>query len=173
MERQKAMKISGLVLLSMLATTMAALAVIKYSGTISNTATIKGYEVSLWRIDSNAKVTAITWGDIETGTAKTTEQVFGFTEKLEIKNTGDFPISFLEWKVNGTLPSGITVTAQYKNSGWTTWAENTPDDTIARGGMAVGEYSLVIQFDLAVANGASRGPIIFDILLLAPTTISG
>jgi hypothetical protein len=146
-------------------------AVLKYTATVSNTAMIKGYQITLWRTDTNVAVTSITWGDLETGTSKDTETILGFTQQLKIKNTGDYDC-YAGWKLDPTtpLPQGVTLTAEgYKNGGWQTWTQNDmsmfPLITIN------GLTAYPVRWTLTVASDASRGSLTFNILLLATNSV--
>lgn len=169
---QKIRKIALLSLLSILIVGIA-FGVLKYQEKISNTVTITGYELQLWRVDTNTRVTSIAWGGINQGANKTSDAALGFTQKLTIKNVGDYDL-YAAWKLNSTLPNGATVTAQYassEGSSWSTWTENYFDQV---GSLSPGEVnSRRIQFILNIPDGTPRGPVNFDILLLAGTTSSG
>jgi hypothetical protein len=178
---QKRLKMGAIAVLTVLLMTTLAYAVIKYTKTVQNTGTIKGYEISLWRLDTNAAVTSIPWGDLETNSSKNTETVFNFTEKLVVKNTGDFAI-WVGWKVDPTtpLPSGVTLTAKHKNinGAWVEWNENTGfvgyvNDGDPNGTIVVGGTSYPVQWILTLSANASRGALTFNIELLAANTTSG
>lgn len=148
-------------------------AVWKYTATVTNTVNVTGYQVSLWRTDTNAAVTSISWGNINMGASNNTEQVFGVTEKLAIKNTGDI-IEYVAWNVSGIMPLGFSVTAEFKpDSTWHSWAQNDFGSTI--GTINPGEIrgGYVFRFTLTVTDNATRGPATFTINLLAATTASG
>jgi hypothetical protein len=169
---QKLKKIALLSLLSILIVGIA-FGVLKYQEKITNTVTVTGYELQLWRVDTNARVTSIAWGGIDQGLNKTSDTAFGFTQKLTIKNVGDYEF-WAAWKLNSTLPNGATVTAQFassEGSPWSTWTENTYDSLSS---MSPGEVnSRRIQFILNIPDGTPRGPVDFDILVLAGSTSSG
>lgn len=169
---QKIKKIALLCLLSILIVGIA-FGVLKYTEKISNTVTVTGYELQLWRKDTNARVTTIPWGSIDQGANKTSDAALGFTQKLTIKNVGDYDL-YAAWKLNSTLPNGATVTAKFaasEGSSWNTWTEN---DYSSLSLFSPGEVgSRRIQFILNIPDGTPRGPVNFDILLLAGTTESG
>lgn len=152
-----------------------AYAVIKYTTTISNTATIKGYEVTLWRTDTNEAVINIAWGDLDQGTSKTTEVVFGFEYCLKVKNTGDYD-SYIAWKLDEStpLPEGVTLTAQWTNQGDGTWSNEIPqNDFSAFGLVSVGGLSKPIRWTLTIGADVPRQSIDFTILLLSADTSTG
>jgi len=167
---QRKLKLATAVLVCLLMVSVA-YAVLKYSTTVPNTATVTGYEVKLWNAQTSSFVTLIPWGSIETGTSNTTEQIFSITERMYIKNTGDYA-AFVAWHLNGTtLPAGITVTMQYKTS---TWLDLAQDDYGKLGSIASGGLSTAwVRWTLTIASTAPRGPINFDIILLGATTASG
>ena len=170
---RKIVKLLAIAFLCVLAATFGAYAVIKYTEKIGNTAMITGYEVKLWRVDTSALVMNISWGQLETGMNKTSDQVFNFAQKLSMKNTGDFDV-YAAWKLNTTLPNGITLTGQYalsEGASWLLWPEN---DFSLLSYLSPGEVQgRRIQWTLNIPGDAPRGAINFDILLLAATTISG
>ena len=169
---QKMKKLALVALLSILVVGIA-FGVLKYTEKITNTVTITGFELQLWRVDTNARVITITWGSIDQGSNKTSDAAFGFTQKLTIKNVGDYEF-YAGWKLNSSMINGATVTAQYalsEGSAWSTWTEN---DFSSLSLMSPGEVnSRRIQFILNIPDGTPRGPITFDVLLLAGTTGSG
>ena len=171
---KRSSKVIAIALIMALMTTIA-YAVIKYQEKITNTATIMGYEVKLWRTDTNAIVTSITWGSIDQGANKTSDEAFGFTKKLTFKNVGDKKL-WVAWKLNSTLPAGVTITAYMalgEGSSWltSTWDQNVFSFVDPMDANVVGNNR--IMWNLTIANGAPRGPITFDILLLAADTASG
>jgi hypothetical protein len=156
-------------------------AVLKYTATVSNTAIIKSYQITLWRTDTNVAVTSIEWGDLETGSSKDTETAFNFIQKLKIKNVGDYPI-WAGWKLDPTtpLPQGVTLTAKHidVNGVWVEWTENTGfvgyvNGADPNGAVAVGGTSYSVQWILTIGADVSRGSLSFNILLLAANTSSG
>lgn len=168
---QKIKKVSLLVLLSILVVGIA-FGVLKYTEKITNNVTITGYELQLWRMDSNTRVITITWGTMDQGSNKTTDTALGFTQKLAIKNTGDYAL-YAAWKLNSTLSNGATLTGQIAISGegtaYTNWAQNDYYGSISPG--SVSNYR--IQWTLVIPDGTPRGPLTFDILLLAGETNQG
>jgi hypothetical protein len=169
---QKIKKISLLCLLSILVVGIA-FGILKYTEKISNTVTITGFELQLWRVDTNARVTSIDWSGIDQGANKTSDAALGFVKKLSIKNVGDYEFT-TAWKLNSSLPNGSTLTAEYAQSEgdpWLTWTENTYDLIgFTQPGTVNGKR---IQFILTIPDGTPRGLVDFDILLLAGTTYSG
>jgi len=147
-------------------------AVLKYTGTVSNTVNVKGYEVQLWRTDTGVTVTSFAWGDIVTGSTQDTETLLSVSKKLCFKNTGDLT-EYIAWKANGTLPSGLTLTADvWTGSAWTAWAQNVYSPDI--GSIGAGQIgSVPVRFTLSIADGSARGATSFVIDLLAATTQSG
>jgi hypothetical protein len=149
-----------------------AFGILKYTEKITNTVTITGYELQLWRDDTNAQVTTITWGSLDQGLNKTSDEAFGFTKKLAVKNTGDYAL-YAAWKLNSTLPNGATVTGQIATSGegsaWENWTQNNYYGAISPSALS----TFRIQWTLIIPDGTPRGPITFDILLLAGTTNNG
>lgn len=166
-------KLSLVVLLTILAASLVAYAVIKFTTTIPNTANIKGYEIILWRRDTNVPVTSIGWGDFETGTSKDTETIFSFQKKLTIKSLSDY-LCWAAWKVDPLtpLPNGVTLVAQYEDgAGWITLPQN---DFGLLSSMGPGEVnSKSLHWILTVPNDAPRGALAFNIQLLAANTVSG
>ncbi len=173
MQKLSRKKLGLLVLLSILICGVA-YGVLKYQEKITNTANIIGYDVKLFRTDTSAIVTAIPYGDIEQGLNKSSDQAFAFTKKLVMKNAGDFDC-YLGWKLNTTLPNGVTLTCQYfwENSEWKPLPQNTFSDTNSWGLVAKNTLSQPVMWTLNVPNDAPRGLISFDILLLTATTSSG
>jgi hypothetical protein len=171
---RKIVKLLAIAFLCILAATFGAYAVIKWQEKITNTAMIMGYELALWRTDSNVEVTTIPWGNLETGTNKTTEQAFSFTEKLKIKNVGDYAC-YIGWKLNSTLPNGITLTAEFFIIGdkWYNLPQNAFNASNFNTLKNPNDFTYPVQWILTIPNDAPRGAINFDILLLAATTISG
>jgi len=174
--QQKTIIIAAIALLSLLAASLAAYAVLKYTGTVTNTATILGYQLSLWRTDSNVPITAIPWGSLETGTTKDTEQVFSLTQQLKIKNVGDYAC-WIAWKIDPVtpLPNGITLSAHYYISGdaWYALPQNMFSDS-NWGQVLVNAYTAFpVRWTLTVPIDAPRGPLAFSIQLLAANTATG
>ena len=172
---QKRLKIVALMLLITLLTTMAAYAVIKYTEIIPTTGIIKGYEIQLWQTDTNTRVTAIPWGDLETGTSKTTDEAFGFEKKLKIKNTGDYPC-WIAWQLDPEtpLPEGCTLIAQYYYVGGAQWRplpENMFSDSFTWKQWTT--YTDSVMWTLTIDADVPRGEITFNILLLAADTELG
>ena len=167
-------KYAAIVLLSLLAVTVA-YAVLKYTERVPNTATIVGYEIKLWRTDNSGSiVTSIAWGEIERDANKTTEEVFSFTQKLVMKNTGD-RAAYVGWKLNAStpLPSGVSLIAEgYVGGGWYAFPENSFDQSMSTQ-LAIGALSPPLRWTLIASNGAARTSFTFDILLLGATTSQG
>jgi hypothetical protein len=168
---QKFKKLAFVALLSILVVGIA-FGVLKYTEKITNNVTITGYELQLWRVDTNARVITISWGSLDQGLNKTSDEAFGFTQKLAIKNTGDYAL-YGAWKLNSTLPNGATLTAQIATSGEGTsyipWAQNDYYGAISPGGLS----AFRIQWTLIIPDGTPRGPMTFDVLLLAGETNNG
>ena len=166
-------KLSLVVLLTILAASFMAYAVIKFTTTIPNTANIKGYEVILWRKDTNVAVTSIGWGDLETGSSIDTETIFSFSKKLTIKSLSDF-LCWAAWKIDPStpLPNGITLVAEYEaGAAWITLPQN---EFGLLGSMSPGEVNNKgLHWILTVPNDAPRGALAFNIQLLAANTVSG
>jgi len=172
----------ALISLTILVTSIAGYAAVMWtSPNITNSGNVLGYEIQLYRLDTAAQVTNIPWGNVIQGSTTMTEAIFSFTQKLVMKNTGDYR-EWLAWHVNGTLPSGITVTAAYMyNSAWT----NLPPDYYTSmnvwnidpvdyaSGIAPGHISPPIEFTLTVDANAPRGAFSFNIVLLGASTASG
>ena len=167
-------RIAAVILLSILGASFAAYSLVKYTSQVTNTATVKGYEMVLWRTDGTPQaVTAIAWGDLETGTNKTTEQVLGFTQQLFLKNRGDF-ILYPAWNLSALtpLPNNITLTCEYFASG--TWKSLPQNDYNQFAWIPVNGLTAPIRFVLTVPLDAPRGIIPpFIINLLAADTGSG
>jgi hypothetical protein len=163
---QRNVKIGVIVLLSLLAGGVA-YSVIKYTGTIQTTVNIKGYEIALWRTDTGAAVMTIDWGDLDAGTSETTEEVFAFTEKLTLKNVGDYAC-YMTWKIDPSYEwARELLTCEFKDGTWQSFPENTfpmssPID--------VGGLWLPIRWTFTVPENYARGPTGFNILLVASTT---
>jgi hypothetical protein len=150
-------------------------AVTKYTLNIPNTATIAGYEMKLWRVDTNAIVTSIAWGSVESPSVKTSDMVFSFTEQLAIKNTGDYAY-YVAWDLNATtpLPAGVTLqcacvdSVTHVSNSWNklSYSEfgSIPPNTVS---------VKRLNFVLTIASDVPRQPITFGIILLAADTSSG
>jgi hypothetical protein len=163
-------KLASIAVVGILLLVAVSYGILKYQESISNTVTITGYEIQMWRKDTNARVTTISWGSLDQGSNKTSDVALGFTQKLTMKNVGDYAIR-AAWKLNSTLPNGATLTAQYalsEGSPWDNWPES---DYGQLGSMSPGEVnSRRIQFTLIIPDGTPRGPLTFEILLLASNT---
>lgn len=163
-------KLSLIVLLTILAASFVAYAVIKFTTTIPNTANIKGYEIILWRRDTNIAVNSIAWGNLETGTSKDTETIFSFSKKLTVKSLSDY-VCWAAWKVDPTtpLPNGVTLVAEYDiGGGWFALPQN---DFSLIANISPGEVSdRNLHWILTVPNDAPRGSLAFNIQLLAANT---
>jgi len=169
MMKTKTAKLSALILLSVLAVSFAAYAVLKYSTVVTNTAFIKGFEAALWRIDTGTAVTSIAWGGIDLGTTVDTETLFGITKQLAIKNTGDYQI-YAGWNLTGTLPSGVTLVCARWISG-TTW-NNLPQNTFPNEmHVTANGVSTPIRFTLYAPANAPKSTLNFNITLLASDEI--
>lgn len=159
---QKIRKIALVALLSILIVGIA-YSVVKYTQQVSNTANIMGYEIQLWNKGTSSSITAIPWGDLEKGTSKTTETIFG-TGNMTLKNSGDYNCIFT-WNIDPStpLPSGTTVKLEQDNGGWDEIFEGVA------GNIAVpkGVYIYNMRFTLTIAADALRGPLTFKIELKA------
>jgi len=165
-------RIAAVILLGILGASFAAYSLVKYTSQITNTATIKGYEIILWRTDGTPQaVTAIAWGNLEKGTNTTTEQVLSLTQQLFFKNTGDFVI-YPAWNLSTPLPNNITLTCEnYVGGAWKSLPQN---DYNQFAWIPVNGLTTPIRFTLRVPLDAPRGPIPpFVINLLAADTGSG
>lgn len=166
-------KIRKIVLVALLAVLMSSIAysIIKYTTTITNTASIIGYEIKLWRSDTGIAVESISWGNLDKNSAKDTEQVFNFSQQLKLKNTGDY-ITCVSWKLDPAtpLPANVTLTAAFENGGWNIW---NPLVTDALGPIPIGSfYDYPVNFILTIGD-AARGPVNFGIILSAQSTGAG
>lgn len=150
---------------------------VKYSVTIPNDVSIKGYEIKLWRLDSDTEVTAISWGDMDIGSSKDSDVALGLptaTHKLAIKNTGDY-VAYVGWQIdpNTPLPTGLTLTGQHANMETEpyqqTWNENTFTFQVSAG--QVSQWR--IRWTLNVGAETVAGDFTFNILLLVADSSTG
>lgn len=152
-------------------------AAIKYTVTIPNDVTIRGYKIQLWRLDSGAEVTSISWGDLDLGTSKDSDTVLGLptaTHKLAIKNIGDYA-AYVGWQIDPLtpLPDGVTMTGQHANmetEGYQqTWNENVFTFSVPAGQVSPWR----IRWTLTISQDAEMGSYNFNILLLAADSSTG
>ena len=157
---------------------------IMYSRTITNTATIKAaWGISLWRMDGAyvnpvELITSIAWGELDPGTTKNTNSLFGTC--LKLKNDGNAEVH-VAWQLDPTtpLPSGVSLTAWYSNSGGTYWALAENDFAIItiQPGQCSGDAgypnSGKIEFRLTIDQFAPPTAFGFNILLNAADSASG
>lgn len=162
MKRLKIVSIAAI--LAILLAVSAYAAIVYYSANITNTGNITAYEAQLFRLDTGTQVTNIPWGNLAKGVSNNTDTIFGFTQQLVIKNTGDYD-QYVGWQLNGTLPAGVTLTCQY-------WAPmnwfNLPEDTYTL--VSPGAHSYPIRFVLTTASDAPRGAFNFNINIVASDT---
>lgn len=183
---QKRLRISAIVLLSILAASFAAYAILKSQTPITNNALITGYGLELWNTHAPAtqKVT-IEWNTLEQGSSKDTDTLYSITKELRVKNIGDYNCSVC-WFIDPLtpLPTGVTLTAEYSKHdaglepylAWpasTTFIGFTTESTYVTGLIPVGGYSEAIRFTLTISDTATRGAITFNIILQAATTLEG
>lgn len=165
--------VSVAAILAVLLAVSAYAAIMYISPNIPMTGNITAYEAQLFRLDTNTQVTAIPWGNLVKGANVNTETLFGFTQQLVIKNTGDYP-QWVAWQLNGTLPQGVTLTCQFFGGIW----RDLQQDKYSGGNgwgvsIAPGGFSAPIQFVLTVASDAPRGTFSFSINILAASTDTG
>jgi len=163
----------AVMLLSILVASIAAYAAIKYTATIPNTATIKGYKLALWNTLIDAPVPSIAWGSLDIGTTKDTEIIFTSVRNIRIKDTGDYPV-FVAWKLNDTLPSGVTLTCDYwQGDSDGVWRPIPQNEFSLLPQISAGYCTEPLRWTLTISADASPGSLAFDILLLAANTMSG
>lgn len=165
--------IGAIVLLSILATSLTAYGVVRYTAYIQNPVaiTVKSFELQLWRVDTNAQVTSIPWGNIDTGTQKDSDQAFNFSAQLVIKNVGGY-WAYAAWQLNGTLPANVTLIGQYCNAGvYEAW--NQSDFSVISKIAPNGGISGPVKWFLTIPSGASAGTFNFTINLLGADSSSG
>ena len=150
---------------------------IQYMTPIQNDVTIKGYEIKLWRLDTDVEVTSISWGTLNIGQEKNTDTVLGLptaTHKLAIKNTGNY-VAYVGWQIDPEtpLPTGVTMTGQHANieteAYQQTWNENVFTFSVLAGSVSTWR----IRWTLSVSEGVTKGDYNFNILLLAADTNTG
>jgi hypothetical protein len=170
---QKAVKIAAILLLSLMTVSLTAYAAIRFTLPISNTANIMGYEIQLWDTQNSTAITSFNWGDLSVGSTVDTDQLLGgYTRPLVIRNLDAYYI-FVGWNCTNTLPSGVTLTAQYYNSGYgeyQSWPQNTYN-LIPQ--LNPTSNSVPIKFILTVSASATNGPFSFTINVLAAETNVG
>lgn len=175
MQKVSRKKLASIAVVGILLLAVTSYAILKYQEKITNTGNVIGYEVKLVRRDTNAIITTIPWGDIEQGQTKTSDASLVLTKNLTMKNTGDFDC-YMGWKLNSTLPNGITLTCQYwytDGAAWKPLAQNQFSDSDGWSLVAKNTFSNPVMWTLNVPNDSPRGAINFDILLLTATTLSG
>ena len=168
---KKKARILALLSLGILAVSIVAYGAVKYMTSITNNVTITGYELQLWRSDTNAQVTAINWGSLTQGTVINTETLWGWGEgipgmiQLKVKNSGDYA-ALVSWYINGSLPNGVTVTCDY----WPTlavWTSLPQNATFGLNGLPVpvGSFSDPLRFTLSIPASTPRQSFSFGIVL--------
>jgi hypothetical protein len=152
-------------------------AVIKYTSTVTNSVTIKGYGIKLWRLDSDTEVLTINWTQLDLGTLKTSDDALGLplsSHKLAIKNPGNY-IAYIGWQIDPTtpLPTGVTITGQHTNTETEPYQETWGPNVFTFFVPAESVSSWRIRWTLNVGPNATRGTYNFTILLLASDNSSG
>jgi len=174
MNRKLKVALASTLILIMASVTYAA---IKYTSTIQNSMTIKGYEIKLWRTDSASEVLTIAWGSMDLSTTKTSDDALGLptsTHKLAISNTGDY-LAYVGWQIDPAtpLPAGVAITGQHANMETEpyqqTWGQNTFTFSVPAGSVSVWR----IRWTLNIGSDVARGACNFNILLLAASSSSG
>jgi len=152
-------------------------AAVKFSSTLPNSVTVKGYEIKLWRFDTNVEATSISWGTMDIGSSKDSDIALELpttAHKLGFKNTGDY-LAYIGWKIDPTtpLPTGFSMTGWHTNTEsepyQQTWGQNTFTFSVA-----AGSYSnWRVRWVLSIDTTATKGTYSFSILLLAADSSSG
>jgi hypothetical protein len=152
-------------------------AVIKYTSTITNSMTIKGYEIKLWRTDNAAEVLTISWGEVDTDTSKTSDDALGLptsVHKLAIQNLGDYE-TYVGWQIDPAtpLPAGVTITGHHANMETEpyqqTWGESTFTFLVPAKSVSLWR----VRWTLTIGSDVDRGDCNFNILLLAANSPTG
>jgi hypothetical protein len=171
--QQKTIKFAALALLSLLAITFAALGVLKYTATVTNTAMIKGYKIALWNTVTNAEINEIPWGDIDLNIPKDTEMVFTSVHQIKVKNVGNYDC-FIAWKMNDTIPSGVSLSCDYWDGDSAgSWKPFSQNDYSTLPQLSVNDYSKPFRWVLTASNDAPMGSLTFKIYLLDANTAAG
>jgi hypothetical protein len=167
-------KLSLVVLLTILAASFVAYAAIKYTGTVTNTANIKGYKIALWNTLTNTPIDAIPWGDLDLNIVKTTETIFASIHQIKMKNVGNYQC-FAAWKMNDTLPSGVTLLCDYwQGDSEGNWVPLPQNDYSSMGAIIPNGFNLYgLRWSLNAATGAAMGSFNFTIYLLGADSASG
>lgn len=170
---RKSIKLASIgVIFAVLLAVSAYATIVYYSANIPMSGNITAYESQLFRLDTNTQVSAIAWGNLAKGASVNTDSLFGFSQKLVIKNTGDYA-QWMGWQLNSTLPTGVTLTAQYYTDAW----YDLPQDSYnwnqpyaGANGIDAGSQTPPLRFVLSVASNAPRGAFTFNIVLVASDT---
>ena len=150
---------------------------IRYTQVIPNNVTVKGMAIQLWRLDSGAEVTSISWGEMDGGSSKDSDVALELpttTHKLAIKNRGDYN-AYIGWRIDPEtpLPTGVTLTGQHANMETEpyqqTWNENTFTFSVPAG--SISQWR--IRWTLSVSADAVIGDHSFNILLLGADSNTG
>jgi len=149
-------------------------AAIRYTGIIDNTANVKGYKVALWNTLTDTEITSIPWGDLDLNNPKTTDDIFITVHQIRVKNVGSYAC-FVAWKMNDTLPSGVTLTCEYRvGDSEGTWQPYAQNEYSAIAQISIGAYSnAAVKWTLLAGSGATMGSFDFKIYLLAADTMGG
>jgi len=107
-------------IITLIACASLAIGAVMYTRMVSNVATIKAaWGITLWRMSPDyltpvEVINSIAWGELNPGELLSTNYLFGTC--LKLKNDGNVQV-YVAWALDGTLPSGVTLTAQYCASG--------------------------------------------------------
>lgn len=161
------------VLLTALVATMV-FAAIRYTAIIDNTANVKGYKIALWNTLTNQPIDAIPWGDLDLNIPKDTDMVFTTVHQIRVKNVGSYAC-FVAWKMNDTLPSGVTLSCEYRvGDSEGTWKPYPQNEYSLISQISIGAYSdAAVRWTLLAGSGATMGSFDFKIYLLAADSMGG